>query len=286
MSNSMFSVSILLSSLCSVQMCDYCLIFTGRTRLSVKPSGPQIFRGEIITLRCDIPEESENYYIIRDTKVNHSLKYKCFGYGQGGQGNSDWSNEVTLTVIGYEPYLRVQPDLPQIFSGETVTLWCVIPGWSSTDWIYYWYSGEINLHSSDENYYIIRDIKLHQNLKYKCYGSGKRGQGGSQWSNEVTLTVIERPKASLILAPTEQIFSGETVTLTCDIKGHTDTDVVESDSGEFTCRGERMRDSQRSEISDAVTLTVSGESLGLLSVVPFTLISRIIVNHCIDFISR
>ncbi|XP_049338749.1 uncharacterized protein LOC111197681 [Astyanax mexicanus] len=105
----------------------------------------------------------------------------------------------------------------------------------------------------------------------------------------------ERPKASLILAPTEQIFSGETVTLTCDIKGHTDTEwryswykaddkddpvyysegkneyslsVVESDSGEYTCIGERRRDSQRSEISDAVTLTVSAEAQAVLSVSP------------------
>ena len=85
------------------------------------------------------------------------------------------------------------------------------------------------------------------------------------------------------------MFTGEKVTLRCDIQGHTDTEwsyswykdgdsnrpvqssdwekeysfsVVESDSGKYTCRGERRSDSQRSEISDAVTLTVSGESVG------------------------
>ncbi|XP_072543947.1 Fc receptor-like protein 5 [Salminus brasiliensis] len=104
----------------------------------------------------------------------------------------------------------------------------------------------------------------------------------------------ERPRATLILAPTGQIFSGETVTLTCVIKGLTDTQwryswykddgensvyssdekkqfsvsVRESDSGKYTCRGQRRSDSQRSEISDAVTLTVSAEAQAVLSVSP------------------
>ncbi|KAI4884805.1 hypothetical protein NFI96_003749 [Prochilodus magdalenae] len=103
----------------------------------------------------------------------------------------------------------------------------------------------------------------------------------------VALRQKERPKASLTMVPTGQMFSGETVTLRCDIQGHTDTgwryswykdgdgnrpvhssddktdysfSAVESDSGTYTCRGERRRDSQRSEISNTVTLTVSGAS--------------------------
>uniref|UniRef100_A0A3B1IV98 Ig-like domain-containing protein n=1 Tax=Astyanax mexicanus TaxID=7994 RepID=A0A3B1IV98_ASTMX len=191
---------------------------------------------------------------------------------------------LTFTV---KPHLSVQPDLPQIFRGENVTLTCDIPGERVTDWRYVWSTAYSPPPPSDENYYVIRDIKVNPSLKYRCFGSGKIGQASSMWSNEVTLTVI----ASLILAPTEQIFSGETVTLTCDIKGHTDTEwryswykddpvyysegkkeyslsVVESDSGEYTCRGERRSDSQRSEISDAVTLTVSAEAQTVLSVSP------------------
>ncbi|KAL6490977.1 hypothetical protein MHYP_G00013220 [Metynnis hypsauchen] len=91
------------------------------------------------------------------------------------------------------------------------------------------------------------------------------------------------------------MFSGEKVTLRCDIKGHTVTEwrfswykdgdsnhpvhssdnktgysfsVRESDSGKYTCRGERRSDSQRSEISDAVTLTVSALPRATLTVEP------------------
>ncbi|KAL6490979.1 hypothetical protein MHYP_G00013240 [Metynnis hypsauchen] len=44
--------------------------------------------------------------------------------------------------------------------------------------------------------------------------------------------------------------------------------VRESDSDKYTCRGERRSDSQRSEISDAVTLTVSDRAQAVLRVSP------------------
>ncbi|XP_052417757.1 B-cell receptor CD22 isoform X2 [Carassius gibelio] len=88
----------------------------------------------------------------------------------------------------------------------------------------------------------------------------------------------ERPKAVLKVTPDERVFRGETVTLTCDIQGaghiqwiyswfrngytfypHTTTTAEISFkafySGEYSCRGHTY--SQRSDISAAVTLTVS-----------------------------
>ncbi|KAK3567283.1 hypothetical protein QTP86_016142 [Hemibagrus guttatus] len=100
------------------------------------------------------------------------------------------------------------------------------------------------------------------------------------------------PKAVVSITPDTHVFIGETVTLRCDIQGGGDTQwtyswkqnnnelytygwgrvytdstrqefsiwtVEDSDSGTYTCRGHKS-DSQSSEISDAVTLTVSGES--------------------------
>ncbi|XP_036418921.1 Fc receptor-like protein 5 [Colossoma macropomum] len=197
--------------------------------------------------------------------------------------------------VYFKPVLTVQPDWPQIFSGEKVTLRCSFPRHSMTDWIFYWYRESTELHHSDENVYIIKHIKVDHSSKYYCYISEKQSQRDSYWSNAVTLTVTERPKASLILVPTGQMFTGEKVTLRCDIQGHTDTEwsyswykdgdsnrpvhsskvrkeysfsVVESDSGKYTCRGERRSDSQRSEISDAVTLTVSALPRATLTVEP------------------
>ncbi|XP_030635204.1 low affinity immunoglobulin gamma Fc region receptor II-b-like, partial [Chanos chanos] len=105
---------------------------------------------------------------------------------------------------------------------------------------------------------------------------------GSDMSNPVTVTVLESLKAVVILQPDKQTFRGETVTLRCQIQGERDTDweyswykkssslspvskdqeyrispVSESHSGEYTCRGKHRNDLENSEISDAVTLTVS-----------------------------
>ncbi len=93
----------------------------------------------------------------------------------------------------------------------------------------------------------------------------------------------ERPKPVVKVTPDQRVFSGETVTLTCDIQktadniqwtyswfkdGHTYYQYPRTaaefsfkayvSNSEYSCRGERS-DSQRSHISAAVTLTVSGE---------------------------
>ncbi|XP_053537804.1 Fc receptor-like protein 5 [Ictalurus punctatus] len=171
------------------------------------------------------------------------------------------------------PVLSVEPNSPQIFRGETVTLTCRISGGNGP---YHWYKDGVNVHSSAENYYTINVDHSH---KYRCYGS-INGRS-TPLSNEVTLSVIERPKAVLTLQPDGQIFSGQEVTFTCEIRGHADNEwmyhwykdgvqiffytenskysftAVESLSTKYTCSGRRRSDSQTSETSNAVTLTVS-----------------------------
>ncbi|KAM9500836.1 B-cell receptor CD22-like [Clarias gariepinus] len=180
---------------------------------------------------------------------------------------------ISLIQVGQVQVLSAQPNLPQIFSGETVTLTCSVPGGSRP---YYWYKDGVNVHRSNENTY---NIKVYQSHRYECQAS--RDGGEVAWSNEVTLSVIERPKAVLTLQPDGQIFSGQEVTFTCEISGHADTEwtyiwckdgvqlssysvsrkysfsAVESSSGKYTCSGRRKDDSQTSETSNAVTLTVS-----------------------------
>ncbi|KAK3545502.1 hypothetical protein QTP70_007734 [Hemibagrus guttatus] len=106
------------------------------------------------------------------------------------------------------------------------------------------------------------------------------------------------PKAVVSIKPDKHVFTCERVILRCDIQGgdvewtytwYKNKDsfyasgdrliadstmqevsiscVIKSDSGTYTCRG-RERNSQSSEISDAVTLTVSETPLPVLSVSP------------------
>ncbi|NP_001187229.1 leukocyte immune-type receptor 2 precursor [Ictalurus punctatus] len=181
---------------------------------------------------------------------------------------------ISLIRVGqaqeFKPVLSVEPNSPQIFRGATVTLTCRISG--GNRW-YYWSKDGGYSHTSSENFYTI---KVDQSHKYRCYGSIDKRQ--TTLSNEVTLSVIE---AVLTLQPDGQIFSGQEVTFTCEIRGHADTEwmynwyedgvkisvytksrqysftPVESLSTKYTCSGQRRSDSQTSETSNTVTLTVS-----------------------------
>ncbi|KAI5616002.1 Fc receptor-like protein 5, partial [Silurus asotus] len=98
-----------------------------------------------------------------------------------------------------------------------------------------------------------------------------------------------RPKPVVNITPGTHVFSGENVTFKCEVQGE-DTEwtynwykkdnrnppfsttqefsrdsVTDSDSGEYTCSGRRHNDSQSSEISDPVTLTVSGKPKPVLT---------------------
>uniref|UniRef100_A0A8C1P1W3 Ig-like domain-containing protein n=1 Tax=Cyprinus carpio TaxID=7962 RepID=A0A8C1P1W3_CYPCA len=93
----------------------------------------------------------------------------------------------------------------------------------------------------------------------------------------------EIPKPTVTIKPAQHVFRGETVTLRCDMysegvtsghsswykdgsfsvfsdhQEHTLRSVTESDAGEYTCYG--LKGSDWSEVSDAVTLRVSGDNL-------------------------
>ncbi|KAK3520920.1 hypothetical protein QTP86_009259 [Hemibagrus guttatus] len=110
---------------------------------------------------------------------------------------------------------------------------------------------------------------------------------------KVACTFGESPKAVVTIKPDKHVFRGETVTLRCEIQGGGDTEwtyswykndyelyrehktqefrlslVRNEHSGNYTCRGWRSSDTQSSEISDAVTLTVSYVAETVVSVSP------------------
>uniref|UniRef100_A0A673KE74 Ig-like domain-containing protein n=1 Tax=Sinocyclocheilus rhinocerous TaxID=307959 RepID=A0A673KE74_9TELE len=93
----------------------------------------------------------------------------------------------------------------------------------------------------------------------------------------------EKPKPTVTIKPAQHVFRREKVTLRCDIYGegvtswqyywyqegstrvfselqeHTFWSVTESDAGKYSCEGSETEGSRWSQMSDKVTLTVSGE---------------------------
>ncbi|XP_036416453.1 uncharacterized protein LOC118800359 [Colossoma macropomum] len=185
----------------------------------------------------------------------------------------------------YKTVLTVKPKGPQIFSGETVTLTCSISGQTVTGWKYYWFSGDKKLHSSDENYYVIKDINRHHSLKYRCFGSLKWIRGSSQFSNEVTLRVTaEKPKPELTSNHKVAALIGNPVVLYCELDqsagwrfysskhtqnpeneiktethSYTICSVSVSDGGQYWCRAGRGNPVYYTHYSDGLWIKVTGE---------------------------
>ncbi|XP_051565809.1 Fc receptor-like protein 4 isoform X3 [Myxocyprinus asiaticus] len=193
-----------------------------------------------------------------------------------------------------KPVLTVNPKTSQIFRGETVTLTCDIQGTEVTHWTYRLRCDGADVQDFYKKEFKITAMDSRYSCKCKCFAISTSRQFRSSFSDEVSFTVIERPKPEVTVNPDHHVFRGETVTLTCDIQRETHTEwryswfkdghihsytstpdlkirsVYESDSGKYSCRGEKISDSQRSDISDAVTLTVSEIPKPVLTVNPKT----------------
>uniref|UniRef100_A0AAR2KDR9 Ig-like domain-containing protein n=1 Tax=Pygocentrus nattereri TaxID=42514 RepID=A0AAR2KDR9_PYGNA len=282
-----------------------------KAAVSIQPD-EQVFRGETITLRCDIqgggvsnwqyswfkdgsstPVSNEQQYTISSVTASHGGTYTCRGTVRGTSRYSHTSQAVTLTVSALPTAtLTVEPRWSPVFTGESVTLKCEIQ--SHSNWRYQWYKGSRRTAVSQSltNTFTIRSAAYQDQDQYWCRGERDNRPTSSQPSNTVTLRVKERPRAVVSIQPDDQVFSGETVTLRCDIQGggvsnwqyswikdgsstpisneqqYSITSVTESDGGTYNCRGTERGTSRYSHTSDAVTLTVSALPTATLTVEP------------------
>uniref|UniRef100_A0A673IJX7 Ig-like domain-containing protein n=1 Tax=Sinocyclocheilus rhinocerous TaxID=307959 RepID=A0A673IJX7_9TELE len=281
-------------------------INTERPKPVVKVTPDQrVFRGETVTLTCDIQRGgnfqwtyswfkdgsvirhfTERVYTITSVSDN-SGEYSCRGERSDSQ-RSDTSAAVTLTVSARpKPVVKVRPD-QRVFRGETVTLTCDIQRGGNFQWTYSWFKDGSVIRRVTERVYTITSLSDNSG-EYSCRGERSDSQR-SHISAAVTLTVSGEPKPVVKVSPDQRVFRGETVTLTCDIQrggnfqwtyswfkdGSVIRRVTErvytitslsDNSGEYSCRGERS-DSQRSDTSAAVTLTVSDLPRSTLTVTP------------------
>ncbi|CAI5682946.1 unnamed protein product [Oreochromis niloticus] len=268
--------------------------------VKVQQSWSQMFTGETITLKCEIkegenremkyewklprrntpntnsPPTSSEYRISR-VSVSHSGDYRC-------RGSSDylltgWSDAFTLTVSSSKPRATLTAQSSIIPAGGSVTLSCSVEG--SAGWKFDWFrrdsvSSKAQLMRGNE---ANRVISVSQGGLYHCRGGRGDPVYSTEDSSDVTVKETLPSKPTVTLQPSwTQIYSGETVTVRCEIQGGEGAQwtyewraaklntpptsneyriirATESDSGGYSCRG--RRDYFFSEWSDIITLTVS-----------------------------
>uniref|UniRef100_A0A3Q3SAD2 Ig-like domain-containing protein n=1 Tax=Mastacembelus armatus TaxID=205130 RepID=A0A3Q3SAD2_9TELE len=250
--------------------------------VTLQPNWPLIYRGETITVRCEIQgggrtewtyewkadkldrRPTHNEYRITAATESDSGKYSC--RGRNDYLLTEWSKVITLTVSHSKPGTTTIP------VGGSVTLTCSVD--DSDGWKYDWFrrtsgytEAQIKTESTD------REIRVSKGGIYRCRG----GRGEPVFytysiSNMVTVTQQH---------DWPQIFSGETITVRCEIQGAGDTEwdyewrttrsithrthiniwtftASGSSSGDYMCKG-RLRGDWYSSTkwSEATTVTVS-----------------------------
>nr|XP_046184352.1 Fc receptor-like protein 5 [Oncorhynchus gorbuscha] len=146
------------------------------------------------------------------------------------KGGSDWLTLPKAT-------LNITPN--PAYTGETVTLTCSVG--SDSGWSYTWYKGNTKKvvtlsgrHSTTGTTFTISSAAESDQGLYWCQGEIQSRSISSIISDPVTITVKERPEAVLTLQPNwPQIFSGETVTLRCDIQAGEEIEYAFYNSGKL-----------------------------------------------------
>uniref|UniRef100_A0A669F6P4 Ig-like domain-containing protein n=1 Tax=Oreochromis niloticus TaxID=8128 RepID=A0A669F6P4_ORENI len=200
----------------------------------LQPSWTQIYRGETVTVRCEIHggegaqwtyEWRRGQSSIRETSSEYTISRATWsdrgGYscrGRRGSFWTVWSDIITMTILSPpKPTVTLQPSRTQINIGETVTVRCVIQGGERAPWTYEWRRGQKNIHETSSEYRISR-LTESDGGGYSCRAT--RSSSWTEWSDITTLRVTVPVKPTVTLQPPwPQIYSGETVTVRCEIQG-------------------------------------------------------------------
>ncbi|XP_073331707.1 uncharacterized protein [Pagrus major] len=188
------------------------------------------------------------------------------------------SNRTTLTL---------QPNWPQIFSGETITLRCDIKDGGNTEWMYEWSPDNLNTPPTHNEYRIISATEAHSG-EHRCKGR-RDSYSSTEWSDAIELTVSSnRPKAEL-RADDRDIPVGGSVTLTCSVNPsagwkyfwyrgektseHLTTQLSAgqirvSEEGVYWCRGGRGEPVYYTEYSDPITINKKVHNKAVVTLQP------------------
>ncbi|KAI4877393.1 hypothetical protein NFI96_029375, partial [Prochilodus magdalenae] len=113
-----------------------------------------------------------------------------------------------------KPTVDVHP-ADHVFTGETVTLTCGIE--SGDGWQYQWNKNDAPLSDASGKEYTISDVSKEDGGAYTCTETQSAEPLHLQTSDPVTLTVSDKPKPTVNVAPQSSVYTGDTVTLTCEV---------------------------------------------------------------------
>uniref|UniRef100_A0A087XSK8 Ig-like domain-containing protein n=1 Tax=Poecilia formosa TaxID=48698 RepID=A0A087XSK8_POEFO len=273
--------------------------------LTTEPNWSTFYSGEFVTFRCDMNEgensdweyklnkNNESYLSIKKDKnsmlaLNHSGEYQCCGHRRNS-AQTKCSNTVTVSATADRPTATLTAGPTTIPVGGSVTLSCSVE--PSAGWKFRWFRRTIKSPEAEitTNNTENRNITVTQGGIYRCEGVRGNPAFMSNASRDVNIKITFSNKVVVTRRPNRpHVFSGETITLTCEVQGGETTEwkcdwnrdgslvnrtnskdwmfnISESSSGNYMCRCRRRDDwFSSTQWSEAFTLSVSGESCFVL----------------------
>ncbi|XP_016520454.1 uncharacterized protein LOC103129295 [Poecilia formosa] len=269
---------------------------SNQANVALQHDWSQIYSGEAISMSCEIkgggnskweyewrtttskPPSRERTVHIR-ASVFSSGDFWCRGRADPFS-STEWSQTCHLRVSD-KPRPTVRADKRLIPVGGNVTLTCSVD--NPTEWKYYWFrhTGNISEVQTVDEGKSENVISISQGGVYYCQGGRGSPVFFTEESHRITIEKRVSNMASVSLRPDwPVIYSGETITVRCEISGGrnnewvyewskpiSDTlptneyrivDASESSSGNYRCLGRNKQDLYSStEWSDITTVTVS-----------------------------
>ncbi|XP_026154313.1 Fc receptor-like protein 5 [Mastacembelus armatus] len=234
-----------------------------RAVVTLQPSWSQLFRGETVTLRCEIMDGANTEWEY-EWKTTNSLKpptqhdykiqpvlssangeYSCKGRSKGSQSLTKWSDATTLTVSDYKPkpVLNVSPSW--LSPGASVTLNCEVEH-PSAGWRFYWYKAVPKLSGDSYSYELLPgsssgteqdSYMVHGQTHTAGYVCKARRGDPLYYTLDSEMKLVWFGDAVLTLEPSwSTFFTGEFVSFICDMNEGKDTDweyKINKDGQEF-----------------------------------------------------
>ncbi|XP_053537834.1 B-cell receptor CD22 [Ictalurus punctatus] len=156
---------------------------------------------------------------IRSVVYGHHGVYTCRGQRSDSQ-SSEISDAVTLTVSEKPtPTVRVNPQ-SSVYTGDTITLTCEL---QSTGWKIQWYKNNQELQplSTEQTYTLKVTDDNDGKTVYQCCAYRRNyyytvSYYYTEFSVPVRITVREKPKPTVRVNPQSSVYTGDTITLTCE----------------------------------------------------------------------
>ncbi|XP_078132509.1 Fc receptor-like protein 5 isoform X2 [Sander vitreus] len=134
---------------------------------------------------------------------------------RGGRGEPVYYTEYSDPVVTYRAVVTLQPNWPEIYSGETISLTCDIEEGGDTQWEYEWLQSSF---TQKQKEYMIKYALSSHSGDYRCLGRLKGEQSSTEWSDAFTLRVsYNKPQPVLTVSPS-WLSPGASVTLNCSVK--------------------------------------------------------------------